>query len=345
MARRNRDGNQQNEPLSLEEMDQEQEQAEKNEREAAGDEHPEAAYAALQAESNQEGNASTQEGGTPSTESSTGDQAQESQGEGHTESQETPLPAQPEETINRDEEQPRQEIEGDTQPAAPTEPKPVETTEGDPRASDDDEEEYYDVLIDTTGDQPIDPPKVEETIVREEEQVEQAQQIPTIRGTMTLQDIENRIDMVAKTALLGIEDYVRVMTETGGHIRAYMENKRFVEHLGPSMQVGFYNNIMNIINKTDDNSFKLAMNYLMCLFQEHGHSGKALAAERVMMFMENMRVSHVDVKCYHNLMTLFTTCCDPRTRRKEMRNMDMGKIVEYGLSTMAQNRLINYFNS
>lgn len=341
MARRNRDGNQ-NEPLSLEEMDQEQEQAEKNEAAAAGDEHPEAAYAALQAES-QEGNTSTQEGGTPSTESATGEQAQEAQGEGNTESLETPLPAQPEETINRDEEQPRQEIEGDTQPQAPT--QPVETTEGDPRASDDDEEEYYDVLIDTTGDQPIDPPKVEETIVREEEQVEQAQQIPTIRGNMTLQDIENRIDMVAKTALLGIEDYVRVMTETGGHIRAYMENKRFVEHLGPSMQVGFYNNIMNIINKTDDNSFKLAMNYLMLLFQEHGHSGKALAAERVMMFMENMRVSHVDVKCYHNLMTLFTTCCDPRTRRKEMRNMDMGKIVEYGLSTMAQNRLINYFNS
>lgn len=342
MARRNRNGDQ-NEPLSLEEMDQEQEQAEKNEKEAAGDEHPEAAYAALQAESSQEGNASTQEGSTQATESSTGDQAQETHEEGHTEDQETPLPAQPEETINRDEEQPRQEIEGDTQLAAP--PQPVETTEGDPRASDDDEEEYYDVLIDTTGDQPIDPPKVEETIVREEEQVEQAQLTPAIRGTMTLQDIENRIDMVAKTALLGIEDYVRVMTETGGHIRAYMENKRFVEHLGPSMQVGFYNNIMNIINKTDDNSFKLAMNYLMCLFQEHGHSGKALAAERVMMFMENMRVSHVDVKCYHNLMTLFTTCCDPRTRRKEMRNMDMGKIVEYGLSTMAQNRLINYFNS
>nr|DAO95430.1 MAG TPA: hypothetical protein [Caudoviricetes sp.] len=335
MARRNRNGDQ-NEPLSLEEMDQEQEQAEKNEKEAAGDEHPEAAYAALQAESNQEG-------GTPSTDSSTGEQPQEAPQEGHIEGQETPLPTQPEETINRDEEQPRQEIEGDTQPT--TQPQPVETTEGDPRASDDDEEEYYDVLIDTTGDQPIDPPKVEETIVREEEQVEQAQLAPTIRGTMTLQDIENRIDMVAKTALLGIEDYVRVMTETGGHIRAYMENKRFVEHLGPSMQVGFYNNIMNIINKTDDNSFKLAMNYLMCLFQEHGHSGRALAAERVMMFMENMRVSHVDVKCYHNLMTLFTTCCDPRTRRKEMRNMDMGKIVEYGLSTMAQNRLINYFNS
>lgn len=331
MARRNRNG-EQNEPLSLEEMDQEQEQAEKNEKEAAGDEHPEAAYAALQAEGSQEGE-------TPSSGAS-GEQPQEAPQEGHTESPETPLPAQPEETINRDE--PRQEIEGDTQPAAP---QPVETTEGDPRASDDDEEEYYDVLIDTTGDQPIDPPKVEETIVREEEQVEQAQLTPAIRGTMTLQDIENRIDMVAKTALLGIEDYVRVMTETGGHIRAYMENKRFVEHLGPSMQVGFYNNIMNIINKTDDNSFKLAMNYLMCLFQEHGHSGKALAAERVMMFMENMRVSHVDVKCYHNLMTLFTTCCDPRTRRKEMRNMDMGKIVEYGLSTMAQNRLINYFNS
>lgn len=341
MARRNRNGDQK-EPISLEEMDKEQEQAEKNEAAAAGDEHPESAYAALQAES-QEGNTPAQEGGTTSTESSTGDQAQETHEEGHTESQETPLPAQPEETINRDE--PRQEIEGDTQPTTPT-PQPVETTEGDPRASDDDEEEYYDVLIDTTGDnQPIDTPRVEETIVREEEQVEQAQLIPAIRGTMTLQDIENRIDMVAKTALYGIEDYVRIMTETGGHIRAYMENKRFVEHLGPSMQVGFYNNIMNIINKTDDNSFKLAMNYLMCLFQEHGHSGKALAAERVMMFMENMRVSHVDVKCYHNLMTLFTTCCDPRTRRKEMRNMDMGKIVEYGLSTMAQNRLINYFNS
>ena len=337
MARRNRNG-EQNEPLSLEEMEQEQEQAEKNEREAAGDEHPEAAYAALQAES-QEGNTPAQEGGTTSTEAS-GEQPQAQ--EGRTESQETPLPAQPEETVRREDEEPRQEVQPDPQPATP---QPVETTEGDPRASDDDEEEYYDVLIDTTGDQPIDPPKVEETIVREEEQVEQAQLTPAIRGTMTLQDIENRIDMVAKTALLGIEDYVRVMTETGGHIRAYMENKRFVEHLGPSMQVGFYNNIMNIINKTDDNSFKLAMNYLMCLFQEHGHSGKALAAERVMMFMENMRVSHVDVKCYHNLMTLFTTCCDPRTRRKEMRNMDMGKIVEYGLSTMAQNRLINYFNS
>lgn len=338
MARRNRNGDQ-NEPLSLEEMDQEQEQAEKNEREAAGDEHPEAAYAALQAEDSQEGNTPAQEGGTPSTETS-GEQPQAQ--EGNTEGQETPLPAQPEETVRREDEEPRQELQPDTQPAAP---QPVETTDGDPRASDDDEEEYYDVLIDTTGDQTIDPPKVEETIVREEEQVEQAQLTPAIRGTMTLQDIENRIDMVAKTALYGIEDYVRIMTETGGHIRAYMENKRFVEHLGPSMQVGFYNNIMNIINKTDDNSFKLAMNYLMCLFQEHGHSGKALAAERVMMFMENMRISHVDVKCYHNLMTLFTTCCDPRTRRKEMRNMDMGKIVEYGLSTMAQNRLINYFNS
>lgn len=332
MARRNRNGNQ-NEPLSLEEMEQEQEQAEKNEKEAAGDEHPESAYAALQAENQGQANQPQAQEGQESPKEST-----EENKEGNIEtSQEEPL-----RTVEREE--PRQEIESDTQPAAPTEP--VETTEGDPRASDDDEEEYYDVLIDTTGDnQPIDPPKVEETIVREEEQVEQAQLTPTIRGTMTLQDIENRIDMVAKTALYGIEDYVRVMTETGGHIRAYMENKRFVEHLGPSMQVGFYNNIMNIINKTDDNSFKLAMNYLMCLFQEHGHSGKALAAERVMMFMENMRVSHVDVKCYHNLMTLFTTCCDPRTRRKEMRNMDMGKIVEYGLSTMAQNRLINYFNS
>lgn len=330
MARRNRNGNQ-NEPLSLEEMEQEQEQAEKNEKEAAGDEHPEAAYAALQAENQPQ----TQEG-------------QESPKETTEENKEGSSETAQEEPLRTEErEEPHQEIESDTQPTTPTEPtQPVETTEGDPRASDDDEEEYYDVLIDTTGDnQPIDPPKVEETIVREEEQVEQAQLTPTIRGTMTLQDIENRIDMVAKTALLGIEDYVRVMTETGGHIRAYMENKRFVEHLGPSMQVGFYNNIMNIINKTDDNSFKLAMNYLMCLFQEHGHSGKALAAERVMMFMENMRVSHVDVKCYHNLMTLFTTCCDPRTRRKEMRNMDMGKIVEYGLSTMAQNRLINYFNS
>lgn len=337
MARRNRNG-EQNEPLSLEEMDQEQEQAEKNEREAAGDEHPEAAYAALQAESQNEANQPQAQEGQETPKETT-----EENKEGNTEtSQEEPLRTE-ETTVEREE--PRQEIESDTQPAAPTEPQPIETTEGDPRASDDDEEEYYDVLIDTTGDQPIDPPKVEETIVREEEQVEQAQLTPTIRGTMTLQDIENRIDMVAKTALLGIEDYVRVMTETGGHIRAYMENKRFVEHLGPSMQVGFYNNIMNIINKTDDNSFKLAMNYLMCLFQEHGHSGKALAAERVMMFMENMRVSHVDVKCYHNLMTLFTTCCDPRTRRKEMRNMDMGKIVEYGLSTMAQNRLINYFNS
>lgn len=333
MARRNRNGDQ-NEPISLEEMDQEQEQAEKNEREAAGDEHPEAAYAALQAEGSQEGE-------TPSSGTSS-DNPQEPAQEGNTEGQETPLPAQPEETVRREDEEPRQELQPDTQPAAP---QPVETTEGDHRASDDDEEEYYDVLIDTTGDQTIDPPKVEETIAREEEQVEQAQLTPTIRGTMTLQDIENRIDMVAKTALYGIEDYVRIMTETGGHIRAYMENKRFVEHLGPSMQVGFYNNIMNIINKTDDNSFKLAMNYLMCLFQEHGHSGRALAAERVMMFMENMRVSHVDVRCYHNLMTLFTTCCDPRTRRKEMRNMDMGKIVEYGLSTMAQNRLINYFNS
>lgn len=324
MARRNRDGNQ-NEPISLEEMDKEQEQAEKNEAAAAGDEHPESAYAALQA-SGQE---------TPQTE------GQEPPKE-NTEAPNEP-PQTEESPVAHDE--PRQEVEPDTQPVSSPPPQPVETTNGDPRASDDDEEEYYDVLIDTTGDQHIDTPRVEETIVREEEQVEQAQLIPAIRGTMTLQDIENRIDMVAKTALYGIEDYVRIMTETGGHIRAYMENKRFVEHLGPSMQVGFYNNIMNIINKTDDNSFKLAMNYLMCLFQEHGHSGKALAAERVMMFMENMRVSHVDVKCYHNLMTLFTTCCDPRTRRKEMRNMDMGKIVEYGLSTMAQNRLINYFNS
>ena len=327
MARRNRNGDQK-EPISLEEMDKEQEQAEKNEAAAAGDEHPESAYAALQAGSQE----------TPQTE------GQETPKENTEVPNESPQTEESPEA--RDE--PRQEVEPDTQPVAAPEKdaaKPVETTNGDPRASDDDEEEYYDVLIDTTGDQHIDTPRVEETIVREEEQVEQAQLIPAIRGTMTLQDIENRIDMVAKTALYGIEDYVRIMTETGGHIRAYMENKRFVEHLGPSMQVGFYNNIMNIINKTDDNSFRLAMNYLMCLFQEHGHSGKALAAERVMMFMENMRVSHVDVKCYHNLMTLFTTCCDPRTRRKEMRNMDMGKIVEYGLSTMAQNRLINYFNS
>lgn len=342
MARRNRNGDQK-EPISLEEMDKEQEQAEKNEAAAAGDEHPESAYAALQAESQNEANQPQAQEGQESPKESIEASTEENK-EGNTEtSQEEPLRTE-ETTVKREE--PRQEIEGDTQPTAPTEPtQPVETTEGDPRASDDDEEEYYDVLIDTTGDQHIDTPRVEETIVREEEQVEQAQLIPAIRGTMTLQDIENRIDMVAKTALYGIEDYVRIMTETGGHIRAYMENKRFVEHLGPSMQVGFYNNIMNIINKTDDNSFKLAMNYLMCLFQEHGHSGKALAAERVMMFMENMRVSHVDVKCYHNLMTLFTTCCDPRTRRKEMRNMDMGKIVEYGLSTMAQNRLINYFNS
>lgn len=156
-------------------------------------------------------------------------------------------------------------------------------------------------------------------------------------------EVLSKVSVTAQMSILGIIEYVAKMKQFKGHILTLMADKNFVVNEGPAMQVEIFNNIMDIITKTDSVSFRYSMDFLLQLMCEEP---EVLGLLNLSRFQENLALDPVSIRCYANLMNLLTSLKDPMTRHKELNTtIDIAKALEYGFSEGAKTRLMNYFYS
>ena len=194
------------------------------------------------------------------------------------------------------------------------------------------------------GDEVIVPEYVVESQQDGERDLEDIDKNRTYNETydrLSQDEVLSKVSVTAQMSILGIIEYVAKMKQFKGHILTLMADKNFVVNEGPAMQVEIFNNIMDIITKTDSVSFRYSMDFLLQLMCEEP---EVLGLLNLSRFQENLALDPVSIRCYANLMNLLTSLKDPMTRHKELNTtIDIAKALEYGFSEGAKTRLMNYF--
>lgn len=176
---------------------------------------------------------------------------------------------------------------------------------------------------------------------RDLEDIDQNRTYNETYDRLSQDEVLSKVSVTAQMSLLGIIEYVAKMKQFKGHILTLMADKNFVVNEGPAMQVEIFNNIMDIITKTDSVSFRYSMDFLLQLMCEEP---EVLGLLNLSRFQENLALDPVSIRCYANLMNLLTSLKDPMTRHKELNTtIDIAKALEYGFSEGAKTRLMNYF--
>lgn len=194
------------------------------------------------------------------------------------------------------------------------------------------------------GDEVIVPEYIIESQQDGERDLEDIDQNRTYNETydrLSQDEVLSKVSVTAQMSILGIIEYVAKMKQFKGHILTLMADKNFVVNEGPAMQVEIFNNIMDIITKTDSVSFRYSMDFLLQLMCDEP---EVLGLLNLSRFQENLALDPVSIRCYANLMNLLTSLKDPMTRQKELNTtIDIAKALEYGFSEGAKTRLMNYF--
>lgn len=194
------------------------------------------------------------------------------------------------------------------------------------------------------GDEVIVPEYIVESQQDGERDLEDIDQNRTYNETydrLSQDEVLSKVSVTAQMSILGIIEYVAKMKQFKGHILTLMADKNFVVNEGPVMQVEIFNNIMDIITKTDSVSFRYSMDFLLQLMCDEP---EVLGLLNLSRFQENLALDPVSIRCYANLMNLLTSLKDPMTRQKELNTtIDIAKALEYGFSEGAKTRLMNYF--
>jgi len=194
------------------------------------------------------------------------------------------------------------------------------------------------------GDEVIVPEYIVESQQDGERDLEDIDQNRTYNETydrLSQDEVLSKVSVTAQMSILGIIEYVTKMKQFKGHILTLMADKNFVVNEGPAMQVEIFNNIMDIITKTDSVSFRYSMDFLLQLMCDEP---EVLGLLNLSRFQENLALDPVSIRCYANLMNLLTSLKDPMTRQKELNTtIDIAKALEYGFSEGAKTRLMNYF--
>ena len=178
---------------------------------------------------------------------------------------------------------------------------------------------------------------------RDLEDIDQNRTYNETYDRLSQDEVLSKVSVTAQMSILGIIEYVAKMKQFKGHILTLMADKNFVVNEGPAMQVEIFNNIMDIITKTDSVSFRYSMDFLLQLMCEEP---EVLGLLNLSRFQENLALDPVSIRCYANLMNLLTSLKDPMTRHKELNTtIDIAKALEYGFSEGAKTRPMNYFYS
>lgn len=243
---------------------------------------------------------------------------------------------QEEEEAARKEQEEKEKEEAERKDRLDTEPEVT-----DPNDPDYLEPALYDM---PEGDEVIVPEYIVESQQDGERDLEDIDQNRTYNETydrLSQDEVLSKVSVTAQMSILGIIEYVAKMKQFKGHILTLMADKNFVVNEGPAMQVDIFNNIMDIITKTDSVSFRYSMDFLLQLMCDEP---EVLGLLNLSRFQENLALDPVSIRCYANLMNLLTSLKDPMTRQKELNTtIDIAKALEYGFSEGAKTRLMNYF--
>lgn len=189
-------------------------------------------------------------------------------------------------------------------------------------------------------------PVVEPVVVNLEKEAQDKQQAFS-EAELTDNEVISQLDTSAQMDVYGILAYISEMSKTTGPTRlVFLQNRGFVENLGPQMQAKFYNHLMSLINRTTDHDFTLAMDYVMSLFRKLGGKGQPLNILNLNLFIENLPLDNVGVQCYPNLMRMLTLLADPTTRQVNMATqINIDQTLSVGFTEQGAMRLKQYFNS
>jgi glucose/arabinose dehydrogenase len=130
-------------------------------------------------------------------------------------------------------------------------------------------------------------------------------------------------------------------------IQIYLERmapKRAADpRVGTQEQVALYRAIQNIINRQDE-YFTQLFSALLFLFKTEGKAG-ALSDRFRMRFMDNIPLPAGDRKAFANITQMLHILADPKSRSLAMKQVNMERALENGLTAEGRDRVLNYFGA
>lgn len=106
-------------------------------------------------------------------------------------------------------------------------------------------------------------------------------------------------------------------------------------------QVGLYRAIQNIINR-QETYFTQLFSALLFLFKQE-YNG-ALGDRYRMRFMDNIPLHAGDRKAFANITQMLCILADPKSREIALKQVNMERALENGLTEEGRTRVLNYFN-
>lgn len=106
-------------------------------------------------------------------------------------------------------------------------------------------------------------------------------------------------------------------------------------------QVALYRAIQNIINRQDA-YFTQLFTAVLFLFKEE-YKG-ALGDRYRMRYMDNVALSEGDRKAFANITQMLLILADPKSREIALKQVNMERALENGLTEEGRMRVLNYFN-
>lgn len=112
---------------------------------------------------------------------------------------------------------------------------------------------------------------------------------------------------------------------------------------GAKYQSSFYNALLVIFNRLDDQDFNVLYRALLDLFEEHKEG--VFADEAVYRFNEWWPMSDDGRAAFRRMLNLILVTRDAKTRRKAVQDLkDWNYIFEFGFTEEAKNRVRNFYD-
>lgn len=149
------------------------------------------------------------------------------------------------------------------------------------------------------------------------------------------------------TAKMSIQTIVRIVSEIkrlNDNFHVMSRITGVITNQGPSVYAELFQNIKDLIEKTDNHDFQLSMDFVLNLF--YRCKDNELNYVKLCRYSENLPLNAVDVALYPKLMRLLTVAAsDPVNRMGNLANLDFSRILEFGFSDQARSRIMMYFNA
>jgi hypothetical protein len=111
---------------------------------------------------------------------------------------------------------------------------------------------------------------------------------------------------------------------------------------GIAEQVALYRSIQNIINRQED-YFTQLFSALLFIFKSEAKG--ALSDRYRLRFMDNVTLATGDRKAFANITHALALLADAQSRPLAMRQLNLGKALENGLTAAGQQRVLHYFDA